>query len=134
MYTMGLSIHSISTLLLLVFFVLNIFILKFATTIQKYKRLNSIVLLPLSIVFLGTPIFTGVIMMAAKHLDFTVENIVMIFISLLLIILEAKRHKTLKYINIKKENILNTYQVYAFKILYAEFLLSLSIGVWMWLK
>jgi uncharacterized membrane protein len=54
------------------------------------------VLMPLSGSMIAVIIFTGMVMMAAKRLDFTPENIVMIVFSIVLIILEAKRYKTLK--------------------------------------
>jgi len=133
MYTLGLSIHSFGTALLLAVFVLNIFLLLKASSLQKYKRLNSIILLPLTTSILGSAFFTGIIMMAAKHLDFTVENIVMIFISLILLFLEVKRHKTLKYISTKQENSLQIFRLFGLKILYIELGLSFSMALWMWL-
>jgi phosphatidylserine synthase len=130
---MGLSIHSLGIVALLGLFILNIVLLKVATSLQKYKRLNSIILLPLSATTIGLAIFTGVVMMAAKHLDFTLENIAMIIISVVLIVLEVKRNKTLKYMNPKKEHALSAYKVFGSKILIIELVLTVLIGVWMWL-
>jgi len=132
MYNMGLSIHSIDTIVLLGVIFLNIFILRMAQDLQKYKRLMSIVLLPLSATVLGVAIFTGVIMMAAKHLDFTVENIAMIVISVVLIGLEVKRAKSLKYMNPKKERALEAYKNYATRLLYIEVVWTAVISLWMW--
>ena len=50
-------------------------------------------------------IFTGVIMMAAKHLDFTIENIAMILFAMILIYLELKRSLGLKNLNKKVKRI-----------------------------
>ena len=132
MYNMGLSIHSIGGIALVGVIFLNIFFLRIAKDLQKYKRLMSIFLLPLTATVLGLEIFTGIIMMAAKHLDFTIENIVMIAIAVLLIVLEVKRAKTLKYINPNKERSLVAYKDYANKLLYIEIAWTLVIFIWMW--
>jgi len=133
MYNMGLSIHSIGEIILLAVILGNIMYLKMATSFKRYKRVMSIVFNPLTASVMGLAIFTGVIMMAAKHLDFTLENLVMIVISLVLIFLEVKRLKTLKYINANKERALEAYRSFAFKILFSEFILVLLISLWMWI-
>jgi len=133
MYSMGLSIHSISGIALVGIIFLNIFMLRIAKDLQKYKRLMSIFLLPLTATVLGLEIFTGIIMMAAKHLDFTIANIVMIAISILLILLEVKRAKSLKYMNPNKQRSLEAYKGYAIKLLYIEVAWTLVIFIWMWL-
>ena len=133
MYNMGLLIHSLGIVALFGVFILNIVLLKVATSLQKYKRLMSIILLPLTATTIGLAIFTGVVMMAAKHLDFTIANIAMIIISVVLIVLEVKRSKTLKYMNPKKERALSAYKIFGSKILYVELILTLLIALWMWL-
>ncbi len=132
MYSMGLSIHSIGGIVLVGVIFLNIFMLRIAKDLQKYKRLMSIFLLPLTATVIGLDIFTGVIMMAAKHLDFTIANIVMIAISILLIVLEVKRAKSLKYMNPNKERSLEAYKDYGNKLLYIELTWALVIFIWMW--
>jgi len=133
MYNMGLGIHSVGEIVLLAVILGNIMYLKMATSLQKYKRVMSVVLVPLTASTIGFAIFTGVIMMAAKHLDFTLENIVMIVISFVLIFLEVKRIKNLRYMNVNKESALEAYKGFAFKILTIEFVLVLLISLWMWL-
>jgi len=133
MYNMGLSIHSIGTAVLLGVMLLNLLVLKKSTSLVKYKRIKSIFLLPLTITVLGTALFTGVIMMAAKHLDFTIPNIAMIIISLVIIFLEAKRNKALKYINASKERAMEAYQGFGVKIIIMEIILTLAVSLWMWL-
>ena len=71
-------------------------------------------------------------MMAAKHLDFTIENIVMIVVSVILIVLEVKRAKYLKYMNPNKERSLEAYKNYGIKLLYIEIVWILVIFLWMW--
>jgi hypothetical protein len=132
MYSMGLSIHSWGAVLIFGSIVLNILVLNGAKDLQKYKRVMSIYLMPLSSTVIGVAIFSGTIMMAAKHLDFTLENVVMIIISVVLIVLEAKRAKTLKYLSVKTQNSLEVYKPYGIKILYIELVVSVLISLWMW--
>lgn len=134
MYNMGLSIHSVDTAILLGVMLLNFVVLKKSTSLQKYKRVNSIFLLPLTATILGLAFFTGTIMMAAKHLDFTLANIVMIIISLVLILLEVKRNKALKYINASKERAMEAYQGFGVKILVMELVITLLMSLWMWIR
>ena len=72
-------------------------------------------------------------MMAAKHLDFTFANIAMIVVSIILIVLEAKRIKSLKYLSVEKEHAFVAYKPIARTILQVEFLLVLLLSIWMWL-
>jgi hypothetical protein len=132
MYSMGLSIHSFGAIALLGVILLNVFFLHSSKDLQKYRRVMSIFLMPLSSTAIGVALFSGTIMMAAKHLDFTIENIVMIIISVVLIILEAKRSKSLKYLNSKIENALQVYKPYGMKLLYGEVGLVVFISLWMW--
>ena len=132
MYNMGLSLHSIGAVAILAVIFVNLFILMSYNDLKKYKRLHSIVLWPTTFTILGLAIFTGTIMMAAKHLDFTLANIAMIIISIVYITLEAKRVKSLKYLNDKKEHAFNAYKPMARTILQVEFLLIVLISLWMW--
>ncbi len=133
MYNLGLSLHSIGAVAILAVIFLNLFILISSQDLVKYKRLMSIFLTPLSATMLGYGIFTGVIMMAAKQLDFTLENIVMILISIIFIVLEVKRLKSLTYMDVTKERAFEAYKPIARTILQIEFLMVLVISIWMWL-
>jgi len=133
MYSMGLSLHSVGTVAVLVAIFVNLFLLISYQDLKKYKRLNSIVVWPLTFTLLATVIFTGIIMMAAKHLDFTLANIAMIIVSVILIVLEAKRIKSLKYLSETKEHAFPAYKPIARTILQIEFILVLLLGIWMWL-
>jgi len=132
MYNMGLALHSFGTVALLVVIFLNLFLLLSYKDLVKYRRLMSIIMIPFTITIFGSVVFTGIIMMAAKHLDFTLENIAMILISIVFIVLEVKRLKTLKYINGKKERAFDIYKGFARRILQIEFALTLLISLWMW--
>lgn len=132
MYSMGLGIHSFGAVFLLGTIFLNIVMLRLAKDIKKYKRMMSIYLIPLSITSIGLAVFTGAIMMAAKHLDFTIENIVMILISIILIVLEARRAKYLKFMRNDRERVMEAYSMFASRILYMQLALVLIISIWMW--
>jgi len=132
MYNMGLSLHNWSAVAVLVMIFINLFVLISSDDLQKYKRANSLYWMPLEITVLGSLLFTGVVMMAAKHLDFTIENIVMIILGVVLIVLEAKRLKALKYLSTTKEHAFNVYKPFARTILQAEFVLVLLMSLWMW--
>jgi len=133
MYNMGLSLHGVGAVTILMVIFMNLFFLLSSHDLKKYKRINSVVLWPITFTILGFTIFTGVIMMAAKHLDFTLENIVMIFIAIGFIVLEAKRVKSLKYLSETKEHAFNAYKPIARTMLQVEFILVLFISIWMWL-
>jgi ABC-type Fe3+-siderophore transport system permease subunit len=132
MYTMGLDLHSWSAAAILAMIFLNLFVLISSKDLQKYKRVNSLYLTPLGMTLIGSVLFTGVVMMAAKHLDFTLENIAMIIIGVVLIVLEAKRLKALKYLNAKKEKAFDAYKPFARTLLQIEFVLVLLMSLWMW--
>jgi hypothetical protein len=80
---------------------------------------------------IGGILFTGIVMMAAKHLDFSLENIIMIVFSFIIMYLEVKRAKGLKYLNPKVDNALEDFKKYASFVLLAEVLFTLSISLWM---
>ena len=132
MYSMGLSLHSVGGAALLAVVFLNLFMLIAAKDLKKYRRLMSIFLIPLTQSVLGFVIFSGVVMMAAKHLSFSVENIIMIIISLVFIVIEVKRIKSLKYLDAKKERALELYKPFARRLLQIEFIMTLLISLWMW--
>ncbi len=133
MYNMGLDLHSWSAVAVLVMIFLNLFLLISSKDLSKYKRANSLYWMPLEITVLGSLLFTGIVMMAAKHLDFTIENIAMIILGIILIVLEAKRLKALKYLSNKKEHAFAVYKPFARTILQVEFVLVFLMSLWMWL-
>ena len=132
MYNMGLGIHSYGTVTLLGVILINMLFLYTAQDLSKYKRKMSILLMPLSSMALAIVIFTGVVMMAAKHLSFTTANIAMILVSVVLIILEAKRAKILKYLSPKAVDGLQIYKRFALRIFMIEIALMVVVALWMW--
>ncbi len=132
MYSIGLSLHSIGGVAVLAVIFFNLYFLISMNDLKKYKRLNSVVLWPLTFTTLGLVLFTGVIMMAAKHLDFSFANIIMIIISVVYIALEAKRIKALKYLSETKDHAFNAYKPIARTLLQVEFILVLLLSLGMW--
>jgi len=132
MYNMGIASHYYSVLGILLVIFINIIILNSAENILKYKKQMSI-FTPIGSVAIGSILFTGVIMMAAKHLEFTIENIIMITFAIAIILLEVKRAKGLKYLNPEITDALDNFKPYAKKLLFIEIALVMSISIWMWL-
>lgn len=131
MYDMSIVAHNYGVMSVLGVILINIFMLFGIKNLAKYTRIMSL-FTPIGSTMIGVVIFTGVIMMASKHLDFTVQNIVMIIFAVVLIFLETKRLLGLKYLDKKSEESFNGYKIYALKIMLLEILLTLSISFWMW--
>ena len=130
MYDMSIVTHYYGVIGILLVILANIIFLKRAKNIPDYKRQMSL-FTPIGSTAISAVIFTGVIMMAAKHLDFTMENIVMIAFSIWIIYLEVLRAKGLKYVNGETENALENFKSYALILLMAELFLTLSVSFWM---
>jgi uncharacterized integral membrane protein len=128
MYNMSIVTHYYSVWAVLGVILLNLYILNKANSMKSYKRFNSL-FMPIGSIFIGSVLFTGVIMMSAKHLDFSIENIIMIIIGLYVIILEAKRSKKLKYLS--KDNELIEYKAQVNKIFLIQSILIIAISIWM---
>jgi hypothetical protein len=130
MYKMSVDIHLMGVVAMAVVIIGNILHVKMANDIHFFaKKMRQIMPIMSSLLFLI--LFTGVVMMAAKHLDFSIENIVMIIFNIVMIILEAKRYASLKHCNIKEENVFDKYKVKALKILTIELVGTLMISAWM---
>lgn len=130
MYSLSIDIHWWGVLGLLAVIGWNMFwLLKSGNIVRYAKRMR--VAMPVSASLIALLIFTGAVMMAAKHLSFTLENVVMILFSIALIVMEAKRYKSLKRSNIEKFSALQSYKTKAFKLLGTELLLTLLITGWM---
>lgn len=131
MYDMSIVAHNYGVMSVLGVILINIFMLFSIKNLAKYTRVMSL-FTPIGSTMIGVVIFTGVVMMASKHLDFTVQNIVMIIFAVSLIFLEVKRSSGLKYLDKKSEESFRNYKFYALKIMFLEILLTLSISFWMW--
>ncbi|QFR50242.1 hypothetical protein FJR48_11080 [Sulfurimonas lithotrophica] len=130
MYSMSIVAHNYSVLAVLLVIGVNFYKLFSAKSVQEYRKFTML-FNPIVGTMIGAVLFTGVIMMAAKHLSFTLENIVMIVYGIVLIVLEAKRAKTFKYVlNSDKEGFL-LFKEKAKKIFALEFIGTLIIYIWM---
>ena len=130
MYGMSIGVHNLSVVFVLGAIGFNAYKLFGADKVEGYRRFHMLYN-PIGLTFLGSVIFTGIIMMAAKHLDFTLANVVMIVISLIFIFLESKRIKTLRYIKNGDPKGFLEYKKFSLKILLVEFIASLLLYVGM---
>ena len=130
MYNMGIVTHYYGVMTVLVGILINLYRIKKANDIQSYRKFN-ILFNPINGTFIGTVVFTGVIMMAAKHLDFTIENIVMIIIAIFIIVLELKRSKRLKFLLNNDTEAFDKYKDYGSKLLIYELISVVLVSVWM---
>lgn len=131
MYTMGLEIHYFGVIMLVGVVVFNIVMLFLSKQLIQYAKRMRIVM-PISASLIALILFTGMVMMAAKHLQFTFANSAMIAVGIAMIVLEAKRYKTLKRrTDITQEGAFAVYKRKAFRFLGIEAALLLAISVWM---
>jgi uncharacterized membrane protein len=129
---MSLSIHWVGVFLLLAIFLGSLWQLNRANDVMAYLRKMRFQG-PLILMAMFVPIFTGMVMMAAKHLEFTIPNIAMIVLSIVLIFFEIKRSRPLKYATIIEEGAFEKYKKDAKMILIGEIALIVLISIWMYL-
>lgn len=131
LYTAGLEIHFVGVVVLMAVVMFNIIMLLLSHQIIRYaKRLR--IVMPISSSLIIITIFTGIVMMAAKHLNFSLANSMMIVLSIFFIVLELKRYKILKYeTDINHENAFTQYKKKAFRFLGIELLLLIMMSIWM---
>ncbi len=132
MYEMSIVTHNYGVIGILGVILANIIMLVRARDMKKYAKTISI-FMPIGMTTIGFVIFSGVVMMAAKHLDFTIENIVMIFFAIALIVLENIRSKKLLYLDKRDEEAIDRYKKESYKIFAMEVFLTISISIWMWI-
>jgi 4-amino-4-deoxy-L-arabinose transferase-like glycosyltransferase len=131
MYKTGLNIHYFGVVVLMGVILFNMMMLALSHHVIRYAKRMRIVM-PISSSFIALILFTGAVMMAAKHLSFTLANIAMIVIAIIMIILEAKRYKTLKRkTDITQEGAFAEYKKKAFRFLGIEMSLLLVMSIWM---
>ena len=131
MYTMGLEIHTVGVIVLMGVVMFNIMMLALSNQVIRYAKRMRIVM-PISASLIALILLTGMIMMAAKHLHFTLANDAMIVVGIVMIVLEAKRYKTLKRrTDITQAGAFDLYKRKAFRYLGIEMALLLSVTLWM---
>ncbi len=132
MYDMSIVTHNFGVMGILAVIFINVMMLLGAKELNAYRR-KMMLFTPIGSTMLGVVLFSGVVMMAAKHLEFSAENIAMIVIGVVLILLEVRRMKKLKYLHSKDEGVLQKYKSEAMTILQIEVALVLAISAWMWM-
>ena len=131
MYAAGLNIHYFGVIVLMGVVLFNIVMLALSQQVVRYAKRMRIVM-PISASLIALILFTGAVMIAAKQLAFNASNVAMIAVAVVMIVLEAKRYKTLKRrTDISKEGAFEGYKAKAFRFLGIEMaLLGLMTG-WM---
>jgi len=117
MYTLAIYIHFYSVVGFLLVALFNLYQLNRTKDVQVYAKKMRI-WMPISSTFISILMLTGAVMMAAKHLSFSWQNIVMIIYSVILVVLEVKRYVTLKHLNLEVDNAFGIYKTKANKILF----------------
>jgi len=131
MYQMGLQIHDVALIVLGGVVIFNIAMLMMAKHIVRYAKRMRIVM-PISASLITAVIFTGVVMMAAKHLSFTFANVAMIVASIAMIVFEAKRYSILKRkTDIHSEDGFSVYKNKAYRLLGGEIAILAIMALWM---
>ena len=130
MYEMSIVTHNFSALAVLLIIMVNFYKITRANDVFKYRKFNTL-FNPIGATIIGFVVFTGIVMMAAKHLDFTVANNIMIAFSIVLIILEVKRSKGMKFIKNDNLNAFLAYKKISQKILIIEFFIIAVIYIGM---
>ena len=125
MYTSAIDYHIYTVLLLVITITLFYLFTQLQRDFNRYKIMIRN-WMPIYIFALASATFTGIVMMAAKHLIFDLPNILMVFSSLFLIGLEIIRHKRMKASPVSDEQIYITFA----KRIYAIELLTLFVTVY----
>ena len=130
MYTASLQLHFGLVLFWMGIIAFNAAMLQFAVRAPEYVR-RARIAMPFSVMAIAAIAFTGTVMMAAKHLAFTLENVAMILITVAVIVMEARRYKTVRRLRTKMAEALPLYRPFGLKLLAGEFALTLLLTVWM---
>ncbi len=130
MYDASLQIHYGLVFIWMGIIAFNAAMVQLSVNAAVYVR-RARIAMPFSVMALFAIAFTGAVMMAAKHLDFTVENVAMIAAAIVLTVLESRRYKVLRRLRTKVDDALELYRPFALKILGAELLLTLAMTLWM---
>jgi len=125
MYSSAIDYHIYTIVLLVVVITLFYLFTQMQRDFNRYKLLIRN-WMPIYIFALASATFTGIVMMAAKHLIFDLPNVFMIANSLFLLLLEVIRHKRMKASPSSDEK----YYIVFAKRVYALELLSIVLTVY----
>ncbi len=127
MYEMSQSLHIYSVIAMVVSLLLMMILHKLKSEQEVFVKRNAITMV-FHASFIGSTALTGIIMMAAKHLDFSFANIIMIIGLVVIIVLEAKRSKILKMVVKFRQGEFSEYKRVGFNFELIEFVLILVVG------
>ncbi len=130
MYSMSIVAHNYGVMAVLGAVFINMIVLILSSALVRYRRFSSL-FTPIASTMIGFVIFTGVVMMAAKHLQFTVLNVVMIAMATLFLFFEVKRLSPLKYLHTDEE--FEIYKKGALRVLAYEVVGVLVVAFLMWI-
>lgn len=130
MYSTAIQIHFGIIVVLMGIIGMNVAMILLAVNPHSYAR-RARIAMPLSVMLIASVLFTGIIMMAAKQLDFTIENSAMILVTIGLTIMESERYFTLKRTHFDDEDAFATYQTSALRVLVGEMglVLLMTLGM-----
>lgn len=132
MYSMSIVMHDVGLVALIIAILVNMKMLHGAEDRKRYtKRMR--IYMPFSVMSLAAVMFTGTVMMASKHLAFDLANIVMILASVLMIVLESRRYRRLKYMDRSREDALGRYKSETMRLMVAELMIVFILSIGMYL-
>lgn len=132
MYNMSIVMHDVGVAALVIAIVVNMSMLYRAKERKAYTRKMRI-FMPMTVMALAAVMFTGTVMMAAKHLAFDLPNLVMILASIVLIVLESRRYRRLRRLDRTRVEALSEYRAQTFRLMVAELLIIFVISLGMYL-
>ena len=127
MYEMSQSLHIYSVIAMIFTLLVMMLLHKLKSEQEVFVKRNAITMV-FHASFIGSTALTGIIMMAAKHLDFSFANIIMIIGLVAIIVLEAKRSKILKQVVKFRQGDFFEYKRVGFNFELIELVLLLIVG------
>jgi len=129
---MSIVMHDVGLVALIMAILVNMMMLRSAADRKRYtKRMR--IYMPFSVMSLAAVMFTGTVMMASKHLAFDMANIVMVLASIVLIVLESRRYRELKYMDRIREGALEEYKSAMIRLMAAELAIVIIMAIGMYL-
>jgi len=127
MYEMSQNLHIYSVIAMILTLLIMMLLHKLQSEQEVFVKRNAIVMV-FHTSFIASTALTGVIMMAAKHLNFSFANIIMIIGLVAIIVLEVKRSKILKQVVRFGRGELTDYKRVGFNFELIELVLILIVG------
>lgn len=132
MYNMSIVMHDVGLVALIIAIVVNMSMLYGAKDRKRYTRKMRIYM-PFTVMSLAAVMFTGTVMMAAKHLAFDLPNLVMILVSVVLSVMESRRYRRLRHLDRTRLEAFAEYRSEILRMMVAELLIVFVTSVGMYL-